>query len=65
MIQGLCRRKHWIFIEQQNIKFDVVSMDTCRGILDGDTHMGIQGKCRGCGGPNGGGEEKKTKENGK
>ena len=30
------------FIEQQNIKFDVVSMDTCRGILDGDTHMGIR-----------------------
>ena len=30
------------FIEQQNIKFDVVSMDTSRGILDGDTHMGIR-----------------------
>lgn len=30
------------FIEQQNIKFDVVSMDTGRGILDGDTHMGIR-----------------------
>ena len=30
------------FIEQQNIKFDIVSMDTCRGILDGDTHMGIR-----------------------
>ena len=30
------------FIEQQNIKFDVVSMDTCRGTLDGDTHMGIR-----------------------
>ncbi len=30
------------FIEQQKYEFDVVSMDTCRGTISGDTHMGLK-----------------------
>lgn len=39
---GTLPEETWKFIEQQKIKFDIVSMDTCRGTLEGDTHMGIR-----------------------
>lgn len=38
---GTLPEETWKFIEKQRLRFDMVSMDTCRGTLNGDTHMGI------------------------